>query len=74
VFALVALPLSLRPHRSGPSIGMGLSILVLFAYYAVAIPAQLASEGRVLAPALGAWLPNAMVGILGAVLLIRAAR
>ena len=74
VFALVAIPLSLRPHRSGPSIGMGLSILVLFAYYAIAIPAQLASEGRVIAPVLGAWLPNAVIGVLGVVLLIRAAR
>ena len=74
VFALVAIPLSLRPHRSGPSIGMGLSILVLFAYYAIAIPAQLAAEGRVIAPVLGAWLPNAVIGVLGVVLLIRAAR
>ena len=74
VFALVAIPLSLRPHRSGPSIGMGLSILVLFAYYAIAIPAELASEGRVIAPVLGAWLPNAIIGVLGVLLLVRAAR
>ncbi len=74
VFALIGLPLSLRPHRSGPSIGMGLSILVLFAYYAILIPSQLAAEGRVLAPALAAWLPNAVVGALGGVLLVRAAR
>lgn len=74
VFALVGLPLSLRPHRSGPSIGMGLSILVLFAYYAVLIPSQLASEGRVLPPVLAAWLPNGIVGGLGGALLARAAR
>jgi lipopolysaccharide export system permease protein len=74
VFALVGVPLSLRPHRSGPSIGMGLSILVLFAYYAILIPSQLASEGRVLPPALAAWLPNGIIGTLGGALLIRAAR
>lgn len=74
VFALVGLPLSLRPHRSGPSIGMGLSILVLFAYYAILIPSQLASEGHVLAPALAAWLPNGIVGALGGALLAQAAR
>jgi lipopolysaccharide export system permease protein len=74
VFALIGLPLSLRPHRSGPSIGMGLSILVLFAYYAILIPSQLAAEGRVLAPALAAWLPNGVVGALGGALLVRAAR
>ena len=38
IFALVALPLSMRPHRSGPSMGFGLSILVLVAYYLIAIP------------------------------------
>jgi lipopolysaccharide export system permease protein len=74
VFALVGLPLSLRPHRSGPSIGMGLSILVLFAYYAILIPSQLASEGHVLPPAVAAWLPNGIVGALGGTLLVRAAR
>jgi lipopolysaccharide export system permease protein len=74
VFALVGLPLSLRPHRSGPSIGMGLSILVLFAYYAVLIPSQLASEGRAIPPALGAWLPNLLLGGAGGTLLVRAAR
>ena len=74
IFALIGFPLSLRPHRSGPSIGMGLSILVLFAYYAILIPSQLAAEGRVVAPALAAWLPNGVVGALGGVLLVRSAR
>jgi lipopolysaccharide export system permease protein len=53
---------------------MGLSILVLFAYYAILIPSQLAAEGHVLAPALAAWLPNGVVGALGGALLVRAAR
>lgn len=74
VFALIALPLSLRPHRSGPSVGLGLSILVLVGYYLVAIPTQLASDGRILSPVLAAWLPDALVGGAGAVLLVRAAR
>jgi len=74
VFALVALPLSLRPHRSGPSVGFGLSILVLLAYYLIAIPAQLASDGRLLSPVLAAWLPDLVVGAAGAALLVRFAR
>ncbi len=74
VFALVALPLSLRPHRSGPSMGLGLSILVLMAYYVVAIPSQLASDGRLVSPILAAWLPDALIGAGGTILLARAAR
>lgn len=74
IFALIALPLSMRPHRSGPSMGFGLSILVLVAYYLVAIPAQLASDGGALPPVLAAWLPDVLVGGAGAILLVRAAR
>ncbi len=74
VFALIALPLSLRPHRSGPSVGFGLSVLVLVGYYAIAIPAQLASDGRLVAPVLAAWLPDVIVGAAGVALLARASR
>jgi lipopolysaccharide export system permease protein len=74
IFALIALPLSIRPHRSGPSMGFGLSILVLVAYYVIAIPAQLASDGRVLSPVLAAWLPDLLVGCAAVILLVRAAR
>jgi lipopolysaccharide export system permease protein len=74
VFALIALPLSLRPHRSGPSVGFGLSVLVLVGYYVIAIPAQLASDGRLLPPVLAAWLPDFIVGAVGAALLVRASR
>jgi lipopolysaccharide export system permease protein len=74
VFALIALPLSLRPHRSGPSIGFGLSILVLVAYYLVAIPTQLASDARLLSPVLAAWVPNLVIGGAGVALLARASR
>lgn len=74
VFALIALPLSLRPHRSGPSVGFGLSVLVLVGYYVIAIPAQLASDGHLLPPVLAAWLPDVIVGAAGAGLLARASR
>ena len=74
IFALIAFPLSLRPHRSGPGMGIGLSISVLVAYYIVWIPAQTVSQGPFLSPVLAAWLPDLLVGGAGAVLLVRAAR
>lgn len=73
-FVLLAVPLSIRPHRSGPSMGFGMSILVLVGYYIVAIPAQLASDGHALSPILAAWLPDLLVGAAGVILLMRAAR
>jgi lipopolysaccharide export system permease protein len=74
IFALIAFPLSLRPHRSGPGMGIGLSFIVLVAYFLIYIPAQTVSEGPLLSPVLAAWLPNLVVGCAGAVLLARAAR
>lgn len=73
-FVLLAVPLSLRPHRSGPSMGFGMSILILVAYYLIAIPAQLAADGHALSPVLAAWLPDLLVGAAGVVLLLRASR
>lgn len=73
-FVLLAVPLSLRPHRSGPSMGFGMSILILVVYYLIAIPAQLAADGRAMSPILAAWLPDLLVGVAGIILLVRAAR
>jgi lipopolysaccharide export system permease protein len=73
-FVLLAVPLTLRPHRSGPSMGFGMTILILVAYYLIAIPTQLAADGHVLSPVLAAWLPDLLVGAVGVILLMRAAR
>ena len=73
-FVLLAVPLTLRPHRSGPSMGFGMTILILVAYYLIAIPTQLAADGHVLSPVLAAWLPDLLVGAAGVILLMRAAR
>ncbi len=58
LFALLAVPLGLRPHRSGPSIGLGLTILVLVGYYILSsVTLTLGQSGR-LHPIPAAWLPN----------------
>jgi lipopolysaccharide export system permease protein len=72
LFALLAVPLGLRPHRSGPSVGLGLTIVVLVGYYImVSITLTLGQNGR-LHPTLAAWLPDAVLAA-GAVLLLRRA-
>ncbi len=58
LFAILAVPLGLRPHRSGPSVGLGLTILVLVGYYIlISITLTLGQSGR-LPPIAAAWLPN----------------
>lgn len=61
IFALLAVPLGLRPHRSGRSTGLGLTVLVLLGYYLIlSITVALGERGQL--PAVwAAWLPNLAV-------------
>jgi lipopolysaccharide export system permease protein len=69
IFALLAVPLGLRPHRSGRSTGLGLTVLVLLAYYLImSVTVALGERGQ-LAPFLAAWTPNLTVAAAGAYLL-----
>lgn len=69
IFALLAVPLGLRPHRSGRSTGLGITVLVLLAYYLLmSITITLGERGQI--PAFwAAWLPNLMVATGGGCLL-----
>ncbi len=70
VFILVGAPLGIQVRRSGRGASLALSILVALAYYLLMVAGEgLATQGRVPA-AVGAWLPNLVVGALGLVLLL----
>ncbi|GAB6137346.1 LptF/LptG family permease [Halanaerobaculum tunisiense] len=74
VFALVGAPLGLNPNRSGSSIGLGLSIVVIFIYYTLMTIGSALGQGGNLAPWLGAWLQNIVFTIVGIGLLVKEAR
>jgi lipopolysaccharide export system permease protein len=72
IFAVLAVPLGLRPHRSGRSVGLGLTVLILLVYYfALSMTITLGERGR-LGPFWAAWTPNLVVAAAGALLLWRA--
>ena len=72
VFALLAAPLGIRPHRSASSVGFGLSILLIFVYWMVwHYTSSLAIQGS-MEPAAGAFAADAL-GILAAVMLLKRA-
>jgi lipopolysaccharide export system permease protein len=74
VFALLALPLGVQPGRAVKSRGFTLSIAVIFAYYILlSIGQAMAEQGRVPA-AIGLWLPNLVLGAIGALAFRRAGR
>jgi lipopolysaccharide export system permease protein len=72
VFALLGAPLGLSPRRASGSIGLGLSIIVIFFYYIVTFFSMALGELKMLTPALSAWLPNFITGGIGWYILKRA--
>ena len=74
IFALIGAPLGLQPNRSSTSIGLGLSIVIIFIYYSVMTIGSTLGQSGALAPWLGAWIQNFIFGLVGIGLIIRAAR
>lgn len=72
VFALIGTPLGLQPNRSSSSIGFGISIIIIFVYYAIMTVFTALGQGGALPVVLAAWIPN-IVGIIAGVLLVRKA-
>jgi lipopolysaccharide export system permease protein len=66
---LVAVPLALRFGKRGRMLGISLSIVAFFVYYLMVSVAAAFGRNGALNPYLAAWLPNALVGTLGVVLL-----
>lgn len=73
-FILVAAPLGIQSHRSAKSMGFGVSIIIIFAYYCVMTLATALGQSGAISPVLGAWLADILLGIVGAFLVMRANR
>lgn len=69
VFALIGTPLGLQPHRSSSSIGLGISIVVIFIYYTIMSITQALGQSATLPPLLAVWIPN-IIGIAVGVVLV----
>ena len=72
VFAMIGAPLGLQPHRSSSSIGLGLSIIIIFVYYIVMTVFTALGQGGAINPLVAAWIPN-IAGIIAGLILIRKA-
>ncbi|HXE73422.1 MAG TPA: LptF/LptG family permease, partial [Candidatus Nitrosotenuis sp.] len=74
VFGLLAVPLGTRPHRTTTSIGLGICLVFILAYYVLMTLGTVLGEAGAIDPALGAWLPNAVFGAVGLLLLLATSR
>jgi len=65
VFALLGAPLGLSPRRASSSIGLGLSIIVIFFYYIATFISIAIGELKLFTPFLAAWMPNLLSAFVG---------
>ncbi len=72
VFAALGVPLGIQPSRSVHSRGFSLSLVLIFLYYLLLTFGQNLGERGTLPPIVAVWLPNAVLAIVGGVLLLRA--
>jgi lipopolysaccharide export system permease protein len=73
IFALLGISLGIKPHRSGSSIGVGLSSIIIFIYYVITTVFNTWGKAGILPPILGAWIPNLLFFLLGIFLLKKVA-
>lgn len=71
VFAVVGIPLGIQSHRSASSIGFGLSIIIIFAYYVMMSAGSALGQSGILPPFLAGWLQNIVLGGYGGWMLVR---
>jgi len=74
VFVLLGAPLGLSPQRSSSSIGLGLSVLIVFFYYFLTFFTMAVGELRLISPVISAWLPNMITAGIGGYILNKSAQ
>ena len=74
VFILIGLPLGITTRRAQRSVGFGLSIIVFLGYYLFYVIGQALAQKDLLPSGPAMWLGNMVFGVIGFVILWRAAR
>jgi len=74
VFAMLGAPLGISPRRVSSSVGLGLSIIVIFIYYVLMFSSMAFGELEWIAPGMAAWLPNIITGGIGFFFINQAAK
>ena len=71
IFAVIGVPFGLQPNRGGSSVGLGLSIVLIFGFYVLLVVMKSLGQSGVIAPALAAWVPDLTFGAVGVYLVAR---
>lgn len=68
IFTLLGAPLGLNPQRKSNAVGIGLSLLIVILYYILMAIGEWLGLIHLLHPFLAAWMPNLLIGGMGAYL------
>jgi lipopolysaccharide export system permease protein len=71
IAVLIALPLATRFGKKGRTLGVALSILILFVYYVIGATAAAFGKNGAIDPMLAAWAPNIIMACAGGWLIWR---
>ena len=71
IFVLLGIPLGLSTKKGSAGIALGVSLLVILAYYLFLIAGEQLADRRMMPAFLSMWLPNIILGAFGAVLTVR---
>lgn len=71
IFVLIGAPLGTQTSRSGTSIGIGLSVVIIFVYYVFFAAGKAFAKAAYLSAFSGVWLPNFIIGAVGLCLILR---
>ena len=74
VFALIALPLGIRAHRSVRARGFTIGLAIVLIFYLMRLSGEALVETGRLSPVIGTWTPNAVFAIAGIILFMFSAR
>jgi len=74
VFALLGVPIGVRPRRGGRAAGLILTLVLIGIYYFVFVTGAHAAQQGSISPGLGIWAANIVAAILGVVFLQRIER
>ena len=74
IFALIGTPLGIRPHRSSSAMGLGLAIVIIFAYWILMHYMTILGNNGTVSPAAASFIPTFAGGAVGIALIIRAAK
>jgi lipopolysaccharide export system permease protein len=73
IFSMIGAAVSFQPHHRSSSVGMGLSIVIILAYYITYSFGLVLGIHHMLPPLLAAWTPNIIVGLVSIYLLNKGA-